>query len=115
MVFLGFLAGPIFDRGYFKLLVRGGSLLILLGTITQGLSSQYWQLMLSQGICVGVGMGCLAVPSVAVASGWFTTRLSLVNGIIVSAAGFGGYVCSVTLSVERLTDNYVRSVWCIPS
>lgn len=92
MVFLGFLAGPIFDRGYFKFLVRGGSLLILLGTITQGLSSQYWQLMLSQGICVGVGMGCLAVPSVAVASGWFTTRLSLVNGIIVSAAGFGGYV-----------------------
>lgn len=90
MVFLGIVTGPVFDRGYFKLLVRAGSCLVLLGTIAQGLSSQYWQLMLAQGVCVGMGMGCLAVPSVAVASGWFTTRLSLANGIIVSASGFGG-------------------------
>lgn len=92
MVFLGFLAGPIFDKGHFKLLVRSGSVLMILGTITQGLSSRYWQLLLSQGVCVGLGMGCLAVPSVAVPSAWFTTRLSLANGIIVSASGFGGSV-----------------------
>lgn len=90
MVFLGFLSGPIFDRGYFKPLIRSGSFLVLLGTVTQGLSTQYWQLVLSQGVCVGVGMGCLAVPSLAVPSAWFTTRLSLANGIIVSASGFGG-------------------------
>lgn len=90
MVFLGLLAGPIFDRGYFKRLLRVGSLLIVLGIVTQGLSTQYWQLILSQGVCVGVGMGCLAVPSLAVPSGWFTTKLPLANGVIVSASGFGG-------------------------
>lgn len=90
MVFLGFLAGPAFDRGYFHALVRGGSLLVLLGTIAQAFSTRYWQLLLSQGVCVGAGMGCLAVPSVAVPSAWFTTRLPLANGIIVSASGFGG-------------------------
>lgn len=90
MVFLGFLAGPVFDKGYFNGLVRSGSLLIILGTIAQAFSTQYWHLLLSQGICVGSGMGCLAVPSVAVASSWFTTRLPLANGIIVSASGFGG-------------------------
>lgn len=90
MVFLGIVAGPIFDRGYFKHLLRGGSLLILLGIVTQGLSTQYWHLVLSQGVCVGVGMGCLAVPSLAVPSAWFTTKLSLANGVIVSASGFGG-------------------------
>lgn len=90
MVFLGLLAGPIFDRGYFKQLLRGGSLLIVLGIVTQGLSTQYWQLILSQGVCVGMGMGCLAVPSLAVPSGWFTTKLPLANGVIVSASGFGG-------------------------
>lgn len=92
MVFLGFLSGPVFDKGFshFKLLIRGGSALVLLGTILQGLCSQYWQLLLAQGICVGVGMGCLAVPSVAVPSSWFTTRLPLANGVIVSASGFGG-------------------------
>lgn len=90
MVFLGIVAGPIFDRGYFKHLLRGGTLLILLGIVTQGLSTQYWHLVLSQGVCVGVGMGCLAVPSLAVPSAWFTTRLPLANGVIVSASGFGG-------------------------
>lgn len=90
MVFLGFLVGPIFDKGYFNTLIRSGTLLMILGTITQGSSTEYWQLLLSQGVCVGVGMGCLAVPSLAVPSAWFTTRLPLANGIIVSASGFGG-------------------------
>lgn len=90
MVFMGFIAGPIFDNGYFTYLLRVGSLLVLVGTITQGLSTAYWQLLLSQGGCVGFGMGCLAVPAVAVASAWFTTKLPIANGIVVSAGGFGG-------------------------
>ncbi|KAF3765178.1 MFS general substrate transporter [Cryphonectria parasitica EP155] len=97
MVFLGFLAGPIFDKGYFKPLVRGGTLLVLLGTVTQGFSTRYWQLLLSQGVCVGVGMGCLAVPSIAVPSAWFTTKMPLANGIIVSASGFGGVVYPIMI------------------
>lgn len=92
MVFLGFLAGPIFDKGYFKPLVRCGSLLVLLGTVTQAFSTRYWQLLLSQGVCVGVGMSCLAVPSLAIPAAWFTTKMPLANGIIVSASGFGGFV-----------------------
>lgn len=90
MVFLGFFSGPLFDKGHFRLLLRSGSLLIVSGTIMQGFCSEYWQLLLSQGIGIGLGMGCLAVPSVAVASSWFTTKLPLANGIIVSASGFGG-------------------------
>lgn len=90
MVFLGFAAGPVFDQGHFSHLLKAGSILILLGTITQGLSSEYWQLLLSQGICMGIGMGALAVPSVAISSAWFTSKLPLANGIVVSASGFGG-------------------------
>lgn len=90
MVFLGFVAGPIFDKGYFSYLLRLGSIMILAGTITQGLSTSYWQLLLSQGVCVGMGMGCLAVPAVAVPSAWFSTKVPFANGIVVSAGGFGG-------------------------
>lgn len=90
MVFLGLFSGPLFDKGHFRLLLGIGSLLIVLGTIVQGFCVEYWQLLLSQGVCIGLGMGCLAVPSVAVASSWFTTKLPLANGIVVSASGFGG-------------------------
>lgn len=90
MVFLGFIAGPLFDQGHFSHLLKGGSILILVGTIMQGLSFKYWHLLLSQGICTGIGMGLLAVPSVAVPSAWFSSKLPLANGIVVSASGFGG-------------------------
>lgn len=103
MVFLGLFSGPLFDRGHFRLLLRTGSALIGVGTILQGLCVEYWQLLLSQGVCIGLGMGCLAVPSLAVASSWFSSKLPLANGIIVSASGFGGYVSFGTnkLCAER--------------
>ncbi|KAG8167391.1 hypothetical protein KVR01_003080 [Diaporthe batatas] len=98
MVFLGFIAGPVFDKGHLTLLLRTGSILILAGTIMQGLSSEYWHLFLSQGICIGTGMGLLAVPSVAIPSAWFTTtKLFLANGIVVSASGFGGVVYPIMI------------------
>lgn len=90
MVFLGFIAGPIYDKGYFSHLLGLGSLLIVIGTITQSFCSVYWQFFLAQGVCTGIGMGCIAIPSVAVPSTWFTTNLPLANGIVVSASGFGG-------------------------
>lgn len=33
MVFLGFVAGPVFDKGYLSLLLRTGSILIFVGTM----------------------------------------------------------------------------------
>lgn len=33
MVFLGFVAGPVFDQGYFSHLLRTGSILIFVGTM----------------------------------------------------------------------------------
>ncbi|PSR79696.1 major facilitator superfamily transporter [Coniella lustricola] len=112
MVFLGFIAGPTFDMGYFKPLIRGGSLLVLLGTITQGFATEYWQLLLSQGVCVGIGMGCLAVPSLAVPSAWFTTKMSLANGIIVSASGFGGVVYPIMIKclIPRVDFRYTSLI-----
>ncbi|KAK7727560.1 hypothetical protein SLS53_009449 [Cytospora paraplurivora] len=53
MVFLGFIAGPIFDKGYFPHLLRFGTLMILLGTITQAFSKSYWELLLSRAYVWG--------------------------------------------------------------
>lgn len=103
MVFFGLFSGPLFDKGHFRLLVRTGSALIIIGAVLQGFCVEYWQLLLAQGACVGLGMGCLAVPSLAVASSWFTVKLPLANGIIVSASGFGGYVV-----VSRRASQYGR-------
>lgn len=95
MVFLGCLAGPIFDLGYARQLLWVGSMLIVVGTITQSLSDNLWQLLLSQGLCIGFGMGSLAVLGVAVLSPWFSTRLPVANGIAAAGSGVGGYVLAL--------------------
>jgi MFS family permease len=90
MVFSGFIIGPIYDSGYFRHLLAVGSIFIAMGTVLQSLSQKYWQYLLSQGLMVGIGAGCLSILSVAITSLWFTTKLPLVNGLAACGSGLGG-------------------------
>lgn len=110
MVFLGFATGPLFDMGYFRHLLAAGSLLIVGGTVAQSASTALWQLYLAQGVCVGVGTGCLAILSVGVPGLWFDTRLPLANGLAACGSGVGGVVFPV---VFRRLNRYVGFAWAV--
>jgi hypothetical protein len=56
------------------------------------LCDQYWQVMLSQGIVVGVGAGCLFVPSVSILPGYFRRRRALANGVAASGSSAGEWI-----------------------
>lgn len=56
------------------------------------LCREYWQVVLAQGIVVGLGNGFLWVPSVAILPQYFTTRKSLANGIAAAGSSCGGIV-----------------------
>lgn len=62
------------------------------GTRMLSLVKEYWQAMLAQAFCVGIGAGCLFVPSVAVLSTYFNTRISTVMGIAASGSSLGGVI-----------------------
>lgn len=53
-----------------------------------------WQLYLTQGALVGVGIGFTYLPAVVVPSQWFEKKRSLANGIVSSGSGIGGIVFS---------------------
>ncbi|KAK8099834.1 major facilitator superfamily domain-containing protein [Apiospora kogelbergensis] len=97
LVFLGFLTGPLYDAGYARHLLTAGSVLIVGGTLAQSFCSALWQLLLAQGLCVGVGCGCLAVLSVAIPSRWFTTRLPIANGVAGIGSGLGGVIFPIMI------------------
>jgi MFS family permease len=59
------------------------------------LARAYWQALLSQGICVGLGMGCLLIPSVGTASTWFSRRRGLAVGVVTSGSAVGGIVLPI--------------------
>lgn len=110
MVFLGCITGSLFDMGYFKHLLAIGTLLIVGGTMAQSACSSLWQLVLAQGLCIGVGTGCLAILSVGVPSMWFDTRLPLANGLAACGSGVGGVLFPI---VFRRLNAVVGFGWAV--
>lgn len=51
-----------------------------------------WQVLLAQGVCVGVENGFVIVPSVALASTYFLRNRSLALGLCASGSATGGLV-----------------------
>ncbi|KAJ9639270.1 hypothetical protein H2204_003881 [Knufia peltigerae] len=99
---VGAVAGPIYDRGYLRSLLLIGSFLIVFGHMMLSLCHSYWQVILAQGFCIGLGAGCLYVPCVAVLPQWFSTRLGMALGLAVVGSSFGGIIYPIVL--YRLID-----------
>jgi MFS family permease len=101
------LVGPLFDRGYLRTLIRVGSFLVVFGTMMVSLCTEYWQFILAQGITVGLGLGCLFLPSVAVIAHYFARKKSAALGIASAGGSLGEYHSNghlrgvLTLNVTR--------------
>ena len=89
LISAGALAGPLFDRGYVRHLMVLGCFMAVLGEMMLSLSTKYYQIMLSQGFCSGIGSGLLYVPSIALVNTMFTTNRGVAMGIVTSGASLG--------------------------
>lgn len=92
LVSASLVVGPVFDRGYFRTLVVTGTFLATFGMMMTSLADKYWQIFLAQGICVGLGAGCLFLPSVALVATYFTTKRALAIGTVASGGSVGSVI-----------------------
>lgn len=90
LFFIGTITGRLTDAGFFRALFLTGGVLIVGGALATSASSQYWQIFLAQGVCVGLGNGCLFCPAVAVVSTYFHRRRSLALGLGACGSSTGG-------------------------
>lgn len=97
VLIIGSVTGPAFDRGYLRMLLLVGSFGVVFGHMMLSLCHTYWQVLLAQGFTVGLGGGCLFVPSVAILPGYFRAKLGLAVGLAASGSSMGG-MCSMSLS-----------------
>jgi hypothetical protein len=81
--------GKIFDAGYVRALVLVGSILVVFGMMMTSICKEYWQVILAQGIVVGVGMGCMFLPSVGVMPQYFKHKRAFATGIAASGSSLG--------------------------
>ena len=63
--------------------------MIIFGMMMTSLCTQYWQVFLAQGLVVGVGGGCLFIPSIAVIPRYFFKRKALAMGLASSGVSVG--------------------------
>ena len=92
LISTGVLAGPLFDRGYVRHLMVLGAFLTVFGQMMLSLSTEYYQVMLAQGLCAGLGAGLIYVPAIAMVNVNFLTRRALVMGLVTSGASVGKWV-----------------------
>lgn len=95
LMIIGPIAGPAYDSGYFRQLLWAGLSLIILGQFMTSLCETYWQVVMAQGVCVGVGCGLVFLPSQAILSQYFKRRRALAIGI----ASTGSPVASMIFPV----------------
>lgn len=85
-------AGPLFDRGHAKAIVYAGSFMVTFGLMMASLGTQYYQLLLAQGFCIGIGAGCIFIVSVAIIPQYFSTKRAFAIGIAASGSSLGGVI-----------------------
>ncbi|KAF7899365.1 uncharacterized protein EAF01_008578 [Botrytis porri] len=92
LFFVGTFTGRLTDAGYFRSVFLIGTIIGLVGIFMTSISTTYWQVFLAQGICMGLGNGCLFCPALATLSTYFSTKKSLVIGIAAAGSATGGVI-----------------------
>lgn len=61
---VGLASGRLADVGYTKCLYLIGSMMSCFGVFMASLTTEFWQILLAQGVCVGLGGGIMFIPAI---------------------------------------------------
>ncbi|KAI0429004.1 MFS transporter, MCP family, solute carrier family 16, member 6 [Xylaria sp. FL1042] len=79
-----------------------GVFLLTAGLVAASFATRVWHLYLSQGVCLGIGVGFIYFPSTSIMPQWFSKKRSLANGICASGSGIGALIiCFTTQTLFR--------------
>jgi MFS family permease len=97
MFVLGMFSGRAFDAGWFRPAIILGAALQFIGIFSMSMAKNYWQLLLTHGICTGVGGGIFFVPIMSLVSTYFAKRRGIAIGIVTTGNSVGGIVYPVVI------------------
>ncbi|KAK6219651.1 major facilitator superfamily transporter [Colletotrichum tabaci] len=91
------ISGRLTDAGYARHAVLVGCVFVVFGSFMTSVCTRYWQIMLAQGVCTGMGLGVLFMPSVAIIGSYFKEKRSLALAISTTGTGVGSLIFPSTL------------------
>ncbi|KZT66437.1 MFS general substrate transporter [Daedalea quercina L-15889] len=108
---VGLPSGKLLDAGHFRASLLFGSTLLVFSLFMLSLAhpGKYYQLILAQGVAMGLGSGFLLVPAQSVQAHHWRKRRSMAMGIVATGAGAGGLIYPILLN--RLINGSVGFAW----
>ncbi|KAF2161443.1 hypothetical protein M409DRAFT_69788 [Zasmidium cellare ATCC 36951] len=97
---VGTVGGRAMDAGYFKAVFMTGSFLQVLSVFMTSICKTYWQILLAQGLCNGLGNGLVFCPSFALLGRIFSKNRALAIGVAATGSATGGVV--IPIIAQRL-------------
>lgn len=86
------ISGRLADAGLARWTVAVGSFLVVLGTFMVSLATEYWQILLAQGVCAGMGAGIAFMPAVAVMSSYFKKNRAFALACAATGTSWGSLI-----------------------
>ncbi|KAM0553130.1 hypothetical protein ACHAPJ_007680 [Fusarium lateritium] len=90
--FIGTFSGRAFDAGYYRTALAIGLFLQILSIFMTSIASAFWQVLLAQGICQGLGNGIIFAPTIANMTTYFTKKKTIAISAGACGAATGGMV-----------------------
>ncbi|KAH7156157.1 major facilitator superfamily domain-containing protein [Dactylonectria macrodidyma] len=92
MLFFSPVGGRLFDNYGPRLPILIGSFMHVFGLMMLSISSEYYQIMLSQSICSGIGSSLVFSPALTAAQTYFQKKRGIALGLVVAGSSIGGVV-----------------------
>jgi MFS family permease len=103
-VFMMFFGGPIFGKVFDnygpRYLLLGGTFFHVFGLMMTSLSTEYYQILLAQGVCSSLGASAVFYGAMSSIGTWFFKKRATAFGIMASGSSLGGVV--IPIMVEKL-------------
>ncbi|KAL7945480.1 major facilitator superfamily domain-containing protein [Trichoderma barbatum] len=95
--FVGMVGGPLFDR-YGSKVIHPAAAIYIFAVMMLSLCKTYWEIMLVQGVLMGVTMGFLQFPAMASVSQYFDKKRAAAFGVAISGSSIGGIIMPIAVS-----------------
>ncbi|PLB49013.1 MFS general substrate transporter [Aspergillus steynii IBT 23096] len=107
----GMIGGPLFDRFGAKV-IRPAAVVYIFAMMMLSLCKTFWQIILVQGVLMGIAMGLLQIPACAAVFQYFDKKRAVAIGVVVSGSSLGGIVMPIAIS-KMLNNSSLGFGWSV--
>lgn len=108
---LGIVTGALSDRFGPRVVLTICGLLVSIGYFLMSQIDAIWQLYFFYGVIIGIGISGFYVPLLSTIARWFTSRRSMMTGIVLAGMSVGGFfmppIANLLISAFNWRTSYI--------